>query len=131
LNCIRCPVGLGLIDDPAERVRTVLGTAFADRAGGIRDSALLAAAGHPLVKPIVERVTNRRLRYLTARYVELGYPKPRARRRASMLYLSYIGVFDMLRLGVISYSDAELHAHGREVLDTLVTPPAARSPEAD
>lgn len=109
----------------------MLAAAFADRAGGIRDSALLAAAGHPLVKPIVARVTERRLLYFTDGYVELGHPKARARRRATMLYLSYIGVFDLLRLGLIQYSDADLRARGRELLDTLVTLPGNQSAQDD
>src|SRR5438128_4572142 len=50
---------LDLISDPGERLRAVLAAAFADRAGGVRDAALMAAATHPLVKPIVERVTAR------------------------------------------------------------------------
>lgn len=111
---------LDLIADPAERLRGVIAAAFADRPGGLRDAALLAAATHPLVKPIVERVTERRLRYFTAAYQELGMPKARARRRALMLYVAYIGVFDCLRLGQAHLSDAELAAHGGEVLNTLV-----------
>jgi AcrR family transcriptional regulator len=112
---------LDLISDPGERLRAVLAAAFADRAGGVRDAALMAAATHPLVKPIVERVTARRLRYFTERYVQLGLPKPRARHRAVMLYVSYIGVFDCLRLGLADLSDAELGELAQEVLSTLVS----------
>jgi AcrR family transcriptional regulator len=111
---------LELIRDPGERLRAVLAAAFADRPGGIRDAALQASATHPLVKPIVQRVTKRRLRYFTDRYLELGFPRPSARRRAAMLYLSYIGLFDSLRLGLLELTDDELVAHAREVLATLV-----------
>ncbi len=111
---------LELIPDPGERLRAVLAAAFADRAGGMRDAALQASATHPLVKPIVQRVTARRLRYFTERYVELGFSRPRARRRAVMLYLSYIGLFDSLRLGLVELTDEELVAHAHEVLATLV-----------
>src|ERR1700730_11114455 len=71
-----------LIQDPGERLRAVLAAAFADRPGGLRDAALFASATHPLVKPTVRRVTDRRLRYFTERYVQLGFSRPRARRRA-------------------------------------------------
>jgi AcrR family transcriptional regulator len=122
---------LDLISDPGERLRAVLAAAFADRAGGVRDAALLASATHPLVKPIVQRVTARRLRYFTERYVELGCSKAQARRRALMLYLSYLGVFDCIRLGLADLSEAELRAHAKEVLSTLVPPvpplPVSRS----
>jgi len=111
---------LELIPEPGERLRAVLAAAFADRPGGIRDAALQAAATHPLVKPIVARVTERRLRYFTEMYRQLGFPKARARRRALMLYQSYLGVFDRLRLGLANPSDADLRAHAHEVLSTLV-----------
>jgi AcrR family transcriptional regulator len=111
---------LELIPDPGERLRAVLAAAFTDRPGGIRDAALQASATHRLVKPIVKRVTDRRLRYFTDRYVELGFSRPRARRRALMLYLSYIGLFECLRLGLVDLSNAEVAAHAREVLGTLV-----------
>jgi AcrR family transcriptional regulator len=111
---------LELIPDPGERLRAVLAAAFADREGGVRDAALLASATHPLLQPIVKRVTERRLRYFTEMYVQLGLPKPRARRRALMLYLSYVGMFDCLRLGLAALGDTELRAHAHEVLSTLV-----------
>jgi AcrR family transcriptional regulator len=114
---------LELIANAAERLRAVIAAAFADRPGGIRDAALLAAATHPLVKPFVERVTNRRLEYFTDAYRQLGMPKAQARRRATMLYLSYIGVFDCLRLGLTDLNDTELTAHAREVLTTLIPDP--------
>jgi len=112
---------LELIPDPAERMRAVLAAAFADRAGGTRDAALLACATHPVVKPIVQRVTERRLRYFAEMYRQLGFPRPEARRRALMLYLSYIGLFQYLRLGLADLGDAELRAHAHEVLTTLVS----------
>jgi AcrR family transcriptional regulator len=111
---------LELIADPGERLRAVLAAAFADKAGGMRDAALLASASHPLVKPVVKRVTERRLRYFTETYRQMGLPKQRARRRALMLYLSYIGVFECLRLGLAQMNGSELAAQAHEVLSTLV-----------
>ena len=119
---------LELIPDPEERIRAVVAAAFADRAGGMRDAALLACATHPVVKPIVQRVTERRLRYFAQMYRQLGLPKPQARRRALMLYLSYIGLFEYLRLGFADLGEAELRAHAHEVLSRLVSAQHSRSP---
>src|SRR5436309_7774734 len=38
---------LGLLPDPGERLRAVMASALADRAGGVRDAALLGSATHP------------------------------------------------------------------------------------
>jgi AcrR family transcriptional regulator len=111
---------LEVIPDPAERLRAIFAAAFADRAGLVRDAALIAASTHPLVQPIVRRVTDRRLKYVADMYVRLGMPPARARRRAVMLYQACIGFFDRIRLGLTDPSDAEVRAYAQEVLDTLI-----------
>ena len=112
---------MALIPDPGERLRAILAAALADRAGGIRDAALVASANHPLVKPVVARVTQRRLGYMTDVCVELGLPRPVARRRILLLYSSYLGLFDYLRVGLgAKLTDAELRAYTDELLAALV-----------
>jgi AcrR family transcriptional regulator len=115
---------LELIADPAARLRAVMAAALADRAGGIRDAALLASAGHPLIGPVVERVTGRRLGYMTEMYLGLGYAAPAARRRALLLYSSYLGLFGCLRAGIGGDQDeGDRRAYADELLAVLV--PAA------
>jgi AcrR family transcriptional regulator len=118
-----------LIPDPAERMRAIMAAALADRAGGVRDAALVASANHPLVKPVVARVTERRLSYMTDTYVELGFPRAQARRRVLLLYSSYLGLFDYLRVGLgAELREAEFRAYTAELLMALV--PAAVPREA-
>jgi AcrR family transcriptional regulator len=118
-------VRMALIPEPAERLRAIMAAALADRAGAIRDAALVASATHPLVKPVVARVTERRLTYMTQVCTEIGMPPDRARRRVLLLYSSYLGLFDYLRAGLgDSVDDAELGAYTRELLDTLVPAPS-------
>jgi AcrR family transcriptional regulator len=115
---------LQLITDPRERLRAVMTAAITDRAGGLRDASLLASATHPLVKPVVARVTGRRLKYMTDTFSELGFAKAQARRRARLLYLGYLGLYDYLRVGVGEpLSDAELRAHADELLTVLLPSP--------
>jgi AcrR family transcriptional regulator len=112
---------LALIPDPAERLRAVMAAALADRAGGVRDAALLGSAGHPLIKPVVERVTRRRLSYMAELCAELGLAPAQARRRALLLYTSYLGLFDCVRVGLQGeLGDAELRAYTEELLAALV-----------
>lgn len=112
---------LQLIADPRERLRAVLAASFTDRGGGIRDAALLTSATDPLVRPVVARVTARRLRYLADTYGQLGMSRARARRRALLAYTAYLGLFEYLRAGSDGeFEEAELRAHTLETLDTLV-----------
>jgi AcrR family transcriptional regulator len=112
---------LEAIPDPAERIRAVAAAAHADREGGLRDAALLASSGHPLVRPVVARVTTRRLAYLTDRYVEIGLSRAKARRRALLLYCSYLGLFSYLRaVDEPRLGSSEVAAYTEELLGTLV-----------
>ena len=112
---------LELIPDPAERLRAVMAAALADQPGGVRDAALVGSASHPLVKPAVARVTERRLSYIARAYSELGASPKEARRRALLFYGSYLGLFDYIRVGLgRPLAGAELQAYIQEVLAALV-----------
>lgn len=111
---------MALVPDPSERLRAIVAAALADRAGAIRDAALVASATHPLVRPVVARVTQRRLTYMTEVCIEIGLPPERARRRVLVLYSSYLGLFDYLRVGLDTIDDAELRAYTEEMLAALV-----------
>lgn len=112
------------IADPRARLHAVMTAAITDREGGVRDAALLASGGHPLVGPVVRRATAERIRYLTETYAELGLPRARARRRAMLTSAAYVGLMELIRTGGASVGDAELRAYAEEVLAVLVPPPA-------
>jgi AcrR family transcriptional regulator len=111
---------LRLINDPGERLRAVMVAALTNQFGGLRDAALLTSATDPLIKPAVARETERRLRYLTETYVEMGMSKARARRRALLYYAAYLGLFEILRVQLEDLDDAELRAYALELTSTLV-----------
>ncbi|HEY8166404.1 MAG TPA: helix-turn-helix domain-containing protein [Gemmatimonadaceae bacterium] len=111
---------LRLIRDPRERLRAVMKAAVTDRSGGLRDAAFLNAAQHRLVRPVVVRVTTRRLGYMAESFGELGMSKAEAQRRALLLYLSYLGLFNYVNALDVELSDAKLEAYAEEVVRTLV-----------
>jgi AcrR family transcriptional regulator len=82
------------VPDAHGRLHALLRTALAGdgshRAGAI-ELALQPSAGHPLVAPALARVTRRRLDYLAALFVELGFRTPEAARRALLAYTAYLG----------------------------------------
>jgi hypothetical protein len=83
--------------DVATRLRTLLRLAFRSvrdgSAGtsGTVELALQASASHPLVAPTLDRVTERRLAYLTRLYTELGLSRARARDRGLLAYTAFLG----------------------------------------
>jgi AcrR family transcriptional regulator len=112
---------LEAISDPAERIRAVMAAAYADVDGGIRDAALLASADDPIVKPVVERVTNQRIAYLSARYRESGLSAKSADHRARLIYTAYLGFFSYVRAtGGSRGSPPEIADYASHMLRALV-----------
>lgn len=107
--------------DVMARLRKLFTLALEDRPGtaaGARvELALQPTAGHPLVAPVLERVTQRRLGYLTTQFGELGFERTEARRRATIAYSAYLGHVQLMHAtpdvvpdgaGVAGYVDAVL-----------------------
>ena len=79
--------------DAGGQLRTLL--ALAIGGGGQRSGAVELAlqphAEHPLVAPVLARVTRRRLDYLGVLFAELGFDAESAARRALLAYTAYLG----------------------------------------
>jgi hypothetical protein len=58
---------------------------------------LVAHADDPVVAPILQRVTERRVAFLTEAYAELGLPAARARPQAVVAYSAYVGWMQLRR----------------------------------
>jgi len=71
-------------------LRTAIGGDGQHRTGAV-ELALQPSAGHPLVAPVLGRVTRRRLDYLAALFAELGFDPEAAGRRALLAYTAYLG----------------------------------------
>ena len=91
---------IAAIDETQEveaRLRGLLRLAFSsvrdgsDNGAGTVELALQASAAHPLVAPLLHRVTKRRLAALTRLYAELGLSKARARDHGLLAYTAFLG----------------------------------------
>ncbi|VXB09592.1 conserved hypothetical protein [Aeromicrobium sp. 9AM] len=81
--------------DGADRLRVllrlVLGAVVQTPGAGSIELALQPHADHPIVAPVLARVTERRMSTLESLYVEQGLSKARARDRALLAYAAYLG----------------------------------------
>ena len=80
--------------DVHRRLRRLLAVALRggdERPGDRVELALQASADHPLVAPVLARVTARRLGYLTELFEALGFPPDEARQRSLLAYTAYLG----------------------------------------
>jgi AcrR family transcriptional regulator len=104
-------------EDPAARLRRLFELAFGDNPGGDIDVALLADAANPLVAPVLQRVTQRRLDFLTTAFSDLGVAPESARYHALAAYTAYVGYFELRRAAP---SATPTGPQAREYLDHLL-----------
>lgn len=80
--------------DVRRRLRLLLAVAIGGSGGRPGDRVELAlqpTADHPLVAPVLARVTARRLGYLTELFRALGFPPEQAQQRSLLAYTAYLG----------------------------------------
>ena len=115
---------VGTLPAGRARVRALLGGAvgreYTASTGARVELALQPTAAHPLVAPVLERVTVRRLEYLTAQFAELGFGPDDARRRGLMAYTVYLG-HAQLAHATPSAAPADLPAYVDTVIAVLLS----------
>lgn len=85
------------IADPRERLSALFhGALMSEEISGL-EPAIVAHADHPVVNEVLERVTRRRLDYLTTLFRELGQTPAVARRQAVAAYAAYLGWVELRR----------------------------------
>jgi AcrR family transcriptional regulator len=85
------------VDEPAARLEQLLRAAFGTEPIPGLQPAIMAHADHPIVEPVLRRVTARRIGYITEIYRDLGLTPAVARRRAIIGYATYLGWLDLRR----------------------------------
>jgi AcrR family transcriptional regulator len=85
------------IPEPRQRLRTLLHIAITEDPTSGLEPALVAYAADPVVSPVLHRVTERRVAFLTQVYAELGLPPATARHQALTAYAAYVGWVQLRR----------------------------------
>jgi AcrR family transcriptional regulator len=84
-------------------------------------SALLRALDHPIVQPVMARVSQRRMDFLTRAYRQIGMNRSIAAHRARLAYAAYVGFLQLaLQLGMPRLEHDEFEAYVQHVIDTLI-----------
>ncbi|HEU5032807.1 MAG TPA: TetR/AcrR family transcriptional regulator [Spirillospora sp.] len=112
---------LDQVENPAERLERLVRGAFSDETVPGLHPALMAHAGHPVVMPVLRRVTAQRIGYITAIYRELGLDPTAARRRAVIAYAAYLGWLDLRRGPEDAVPEVMPDGEAPAVIDDIVT----------
>jgi AcrR family transcriptional regulator len=112
---------LEAIPDPAQRLRSLFELVAHEASSHIVYSELLKALDHPVVKPVIERVSARRLEYLTASFRQAGLNRGDAQHRARLAYAAYVGFLQLsLQLHQPRLPHDEFEAYVGHVMATLI-----------
>lgn len=114
-------LGVEPIRDPRERLRAVFRRTSREMQSHVVYSALLRALDHPLVQPVLSRVSQRRIDFLTVAYRQLGLDRSAASYRARLAYAAYAGFLQLsLQLGLPRLSHAEFDEYIDHAMSTLI-----------
>ena len=112
---------LEAIDDPRERMRELFRRVAHEVRSHVIYSELVKALDHPVVQPVMQRVSKRRLDYLTLAFRQVGMARAMAQHRAHLTYAAYVGFLQLsLQLGQPRLQHTEFEAYVDHVMVTLI-----------
>ena len=83
--------------DPLRRLRLLLVAVIEATEDDLLEVAVLSTADHPLVAPVLARVTARRIAYTTKLFGDLGFSPAEARDRGLLAFTAYLGHAQLAR----------------------------------
>lgn len=114
-------LGVEPIKDPRERLRALFRRISREMQSHVVYSALLRALDHPLVQPVMSRVSQKRIDFLTVAYRQLGMDRAAASYRARLAYAAYAGFLQLsLQLGLPRLSHTEFDEYIDHTMSTLI-----------
>jgi AcrR family transcriptional regulator len=109
------------VTDPRERLEQLITQVNLSEGAARFHAALTASADHPVVKPVLARVTARRVEYLVDCFRAIGLPPALARRRALLAYTAFIGLMHLAREAPAELPQGRARAdYVRHVVATLL-----------
>jgi len=111
---------LAATDDPRARLRPLFENAASDVRAQTLFTVISAASDHPLVRPLLRRVTRKRIAFLEQAFLDMDVEPALARQQALHLYSAYVGLLHIGRkdIGVFT-SAAERGAFVEGVFESL------------
>ena len=112
---------LEAIADPRSRMRELFRKVAYEARSHVIYAELLKALDHPVVQPVMQRVSKRRLDYLVLAFRQVGLPRAQAQHRAHLTYAAYVGFLQIsLQLRQPRMQHEEFEAYVDHVMKTLI-----------
>jgi AcrR family transcriptional regulator len=114
--------------DPRQQLRLLFKRVTELAARDRIELALLATADHPSVRPVLDRVTRRRIDFAAELFQRLGFPRVGANRRALLAYSTYLGYAQLVHATpqLLPQTQTARRVYLNDVLAALTSPPSLR-----
>ena len=115
-------------EDPRQQLRVLFKRVTELAARDRIELALLATADHPTVKPVLTRVTRRRIDFAARLFQRLGFPPAESKRRALLAYSTYLSYAQLVHATpqLLPQTQTARRAYLDDVLAALSSPPGQR-----
>ncbi|MDQ1092464.1 AcrR family transcriptional regulator [Xanthomonas sacchari] len=109
------------VPDPRTRLRALFQLVAHEVKPHVIYSELLKALDHPAVRPVIDRVSQRRMEYLIASFRQSGLSRTDAQHRARLAYAAYVGFLQLsLQLHQPKQAREDFEAYVEHVIVTLI-----------
>lgn len=109
------------IADARDRLRELFIRTSREMRTHVLYSELLKALDHPVVQPVMARVSQRRIHFLMQAYRSLNFSRRDAVNRARLVYAAYVGFLQlMMQLKLTRMDQEEFEGYVLHVVDTFI-----------
>ena len=108
------------VADPRERLRSLIRQVSGRSRSHAVLAALIKALDHPIVRPFIERVSARRLAFVTEAFRHAGFDALTAANRARLTYSAYVGFVQLAQIGQPRMNHDEFEAYIRDFIEILI-----------
>lgn len=113
-------VPIEAIADPQQRLRELIRQVSFERQSHAIFAALLKSLDQPQIQPMIERVSERRLNFLSAAFRDAGLDAKSATNRARLTYSAYVGFLQLSQIGQPHMNHDEFEAYIADFIETLI-----------
>lgn len=112
---------LKMRDQPLERLENFIWRTTQQTLTHQIHLAMCAAREHEVIRPVLQRVTNRRIAFLAHAIAELGFEEAAANQRAMLLYSAYVGYLHLQSHHLVPESgDPQFDEYVKHVIESLI-----------
>ena len=109
------------VPDPRQRLRALFLLAAHEVTPHVSYGEWLKALDHPMVRPVIDRISRRRLDYLVKAFQQAGLEGAAAQHRARLAYAAYVGFLQLtMHLQQPRQQREEFESYVEHMITTLI-----------